>query len=240
MRILVSVLTALLFSGAALAATSEEDVAQYIAIFSGDSARHNDAVESLAWKGLSDTRLYDVIERRLLDESQFARGDKDDKNRVARYIRALGFSGQAKYLPTINKYLSDKVYERYARDAAADMQHYQTWNAVISNRASFDSRYSDDVNRIMNMLRASDLMLKRVGAKRVFFTKAEEAVLDVLAAELRTSYTNTDPQYSDAIAWMVKALGSAKNPKYRPLLTEVMGKSMDSKVVNYAKQALAS
>ncbi|MBS0309479.1 MAG: hypothetical protein JSS58_11005 [Proteobacteria bacterium] len=238
MRILTLILAAMLLSGSAQAATADEDVARYVTIFNGETGAHNDAVESLAWMGISDTRLYDVIEKRLLDESEAAKNDKYAKDRVARYIRALGFSGQAKYLPTITRYLTDRAYERYAKVAQKELPQYQVWNPIISNRANFDPKNSDEANRVLNMLRADDFALKKIGAKRVYFATQDDAVLEVLAQNLRANYMRNDRVYSDDIAWMVKALGMARNPKYRPLIEEVASKAPDTKVADYAKRAL--
>jgi hypothetical protein len=238
MRILILLLSAILFSGPVAAATAEEDVARYVQIFNGDTSAHQEAVESLAWMGISDPRVFDVIERRLLNEAQIYRNDRNEKNRVARYIRALGFSGQSKYISTIKQYLSDRVYERYANTALEDLSNYQKWNPIISNRATFDLQYSDDVNRILNMLRSDDPWLKRVAAKRIYFANQDEVLLDMLAKELKAAYVQNNSTYTDVTAWMVKALGNAKHPKYRPLIEEVLVRSTESKVVSYAKQAL--
>jgi hypothetical protein len=240
MKILTAICIALFFSGYAAAASLEEDVNHYVQVFSGDKSRHSDAVESLAWMGISDARVFDVIERRLLGDAQQGRDDRNEKNRVAHYIRALGFSGQPKYAPTINKFLSDKLFERYAKTALLDLPQYQKWNSVISNRASFDPKYSDEINRVMIMLRSDDFQLKKIGAKRIYFKNTDEVLLDALANEIRTNYTKNDRELSDAIAWMVKALGNVKQPKYRPLLEEVAAKATDSKVMDYAKRALTS
>lgn len=240
MRIFITLLIAVFFSGPAAAATAEEDVARYVQIFSGETSAHQEAVESLAWMGMADTRVFDVIERRLLDEAQKARDDRDEKNRVARYIRALGFSGQPKYVPTIERFLADRVYERYARTALDDLPDYEKWNPIIANRANFDPRYGDDVNRILNMLRSDDPWLKRIAAKRIYFAHRDEVLLESLATELKTAYMKSDRRYVDATAWMVKALGSAKHPKHRPLIEEVAARSTESKVVSYAKKALES
>lgn len=240
MKLILSLVTALLVSGAAIAAAPEEDVAQYIAIFSGDTNRHNAAVESLAWKGISDPRVYDVIERRILDEAQNARFNKEGKNRVARYIRALGFSGQSKYMATINKFASDRAYDRHAATAMKELPLYEMWNPVISDRSSFDQKYSDDVNRILNMLRSSDMQLKRIGAKRVYFAEKDDVLLERLAKELQANYQSVENSEIevDTVSWMVKALGSARNSKYRPLIEEVAAQARSRKVAKYAKQAL--
>ncbi len=107
MRYFMSMMLAALFSVGAAAATVEEEVARYVQVFNGETSTHQEAVESLAWKGISDPRVFDILERRLLDESAKYKNDRTEKNRVARYIRALGFSGQSRYVPTI-KQVSDR------------------------------------------------------------------------------------------------------------------------------------
>jgi hypothetical protein len=241
MRMISAALAALCLCAApALAVTPEQDVDRYVQIFNGDDAKaQNESVETFAWKGLSDPRLFDVIEKRVLAEHAAARGNRDDKNRVARYIRALGFSGQAKYKPTITSFLQDPVYQRYAQDALENVETYGKWNALISDRTKFNPRISDDANRVINMLRADDMMLKRVGAKRVYFGQREPEVVAVLAEQVKTHYTNQDRQYADVVAWLVKGLGSAKDPQYRPLLEEVVAAwGQNGKLGTHARQAL--
>lgn len=238
MRFLLRALFCAFLISSAAASTVEEDIATYVATFTGDKALHNDAADTFAWKGLSDPRIFDVIEQRLLADAQAAASDYHEKNRVARYIRALGFSGQNKYIPTIQKFVSSPVYERYAKAALEDMPDYQRWNPIIANRASFDPKLSDDTNRVLNMLRADDLMLKRVGAKRVFFKHQEPEVLEVLAQELRANHTKAEYRTADAVAWMVKALGEPRLAKYKPLIEEVSDQATQAKVRRHANLVL--
>ena len=167
MRIVTAMLLALMVSTPAGAASIEEDVQHHIAIFKGNKSAHPASAEKLAWMGLSDARVFDLIEQRLLQDYPVPRDDKGEKLRLAWYIRALGFSGQGKYLPTIKKFLADRDYAVYAKNAEKDLPVYEKWNPVISNRASFDPKMSDDANRAANMLRDSDFMLKRLSAKRI-------------------------------------------------------------------------
>src|SRR2546425_12047197 len=96
MRIVLALATSLIFSGFAAAASVEDDVQRYIQIFSGEKNLHNDAADTFSWMGLSDTRLFDIVERRLLEDADASRDNRNERNRVARYIRSLGFSGQTK------------------------------------------------------------------------------------------------------------------------------------------------
>ena len=238
MKMLLAFLASLFFASSALSATVEEDVEHYVRLFKGDISQHAQAAESFVWKGISDTRVFDVVEQRLLADAAAARDDKQQKNRVAFYIRALGYSGQAKYLPTINQFVTDGEYERYAKTALVDIPQYRQWNPIISNRASFDPKLGDDANRIMNMLRANDFMLKRVGAKRVFYKHQEPEVLELLAKELRANYAKATSETADAVAWMVKALGQPRLEKYKPLIEEIAASAQDSKVAKYANATL--
>jgi hypothetical protein len=242
MRSILALVALLIFSNFSAAASVEEDVQRYIQIFSGEKNLHSDAADTFSWMGLSDTRLFDTIERRLLEDADASRLDRNEKNRVARYIRSLGFSGQPKYEPTIKKFVGDVEYGRFARDALLDLPEYKKWNPVISNRSSFDPTFSDNVNRVSNMLRSDDLLLLRVGAKRVYFDTKEDTLLELLAQQLRINYARTDlndRERSDSVAWLVKALGSSKKEKYKTLLEEVAEKGKAQAVVRHAKEALS-
>ncbi len=238
MKKMFALLASFAFIGAAGAASLQDDADRYVQVFNGDKSSHSDAADTLAWMGLSDPRLFDAIERLVLADYQAARNDRHDRNRVARYVRALGFSGQAKYLPTLNKLLGDRAYERFARAALDDQPDYARWNPIISNRATFDSRYSDDVNRVRNMLMSNDLMLKRLAAKRVYFAHQDDVLLELLADSLRATYVNPPTAESDAVAWLVKALGNARKEKYLTLIEEVAAKTKDNRVARHARGAL--
>ncbi|HXJ08419.1 MAG TPA: hypothetical protein VNH12_02855, partial [Burkholderiales bacterium] len=117
--------------GRAVAATPEEDVQRFVLLFDGPVERHQEAVQALAWMGLSDPRIFDPLEKRILAEAPDARGfNRADRNRVAHYIRALGFSGNPKYLPTILSFAQDREYERFSRMAVEELPQYQKWNPI--------------------------------------------------------------------------------------------------------------
>jgi hypothetical protein len=240
MRALAALLS-LLLPLAAAAATIDEDVQRYIGIFRGEKALHPSMAETLGWMGLSDTRVYDVIEERLLADYPVPTDLKIERQRLAWYIRALGFSGQDKYLPTIAKFLGDRDYATYARHAMSDLPNYKRWNPIISDRKSFDAKLSDDANRAMNMIRSNDFQLKEVGAKRVYYGRLrDEPIFEALANEVHSSYPSATSSNNDEIAWMVKALASSGNEKYRPVVQEVADKTTDSKIARHARSSLDS
>jgi hypothetical protein len=240
MKTFAAIALSLCISGFASAASLEEDTNQYVQSFAVGKSFDVQTVESLAWKGISDPRLFDLIERRILDAASEGYTDKSRKNEVGLYLRALGFSGQPKYRQTLMQFYSDATYGRYAKTALEDLPNYQKWNPIISNRATFDPKNSDEANRILNMLNSDDFELKKIGSKRVYFSNKDDVLLETLVTQIKANYTNTDESRSDSIAWMLKALGSAKQPKYRPLLEEVAVSARDKTIVKHAKKALES
>jgi len=229
---LSALLLSLLAALPAAAATPEEDVQRYIAVFQSGSADSDKAVDDLGWKGISDTRLFDIIEQRLLDdETLVSRRNRIDRNYMARMIKALGYSGQAKYQETISHFAGVRAYRNHAERALANLRQYERWNPIISSRAAWDPSLPDDVNRVKNMLSSEDIGLLTVGAKRVYYAHANEPVLlDLLAERLRAKYKIPDLESADDVAWMVKGIGKSGNKKYAPLLQEVIAGTPHLKV----------
>lgn len=241
-KIFNAILLALFSTSIAHAASLEDDVNRYAQTFSGTQSVTAEVVESLEWMGIADPRVFDLIERRAIEAAEAGRYDRKTRNEVVLYLRALGFSGQSKYAATLQNFAPDLTYGRRAKNALEDMPYYQKWNPLISNRASFDAQYSDEVNRVLNMLHANDFLLKRLGAQRVYAENKDAILLSTLEAEIRASYMNmtneNDNGPIDAVAWMVKALGSAKQEQSRPLLQEVAVKAPNKKIRKYANAAL--
>jgi hypothetical protein len=235
---------ATVFAGLAIgasAATPEDDLQRYIAVFEDDLGNHDKAVDDLAWKGISDTRLFDIIEDRLHEDAQTARRrNKRDRNHVARMIKALGFSGQSKYEPSISRYASDRAYRSHAERALSNLRLYAKWNPVIADRSTWEPAYSDDVNRVRNMLSSNDIGLQTLGAKRVHFGHpAEPVLLDLVSQRLLECYkTVADAEGVEAAGWMVNGLGKAGDQKYRVVLKEVADGAASDKLRSRAAKAL--
>src|SRR5467141_677047 len=113
MRFILAFLALLIFSNFAAGASVEDETQRYIQIFSGEKKLHSDAADTFSWMGLSDTRLFDIVEKRLLGDADASRNNRDERNRVARDMRSLGFSGQTKYEPKIKKFLGDARYDSF-------------------------------------------------------------------------------------------------------------------------------
>lgn len=102
-KLLCGLVLALLLNSAAYAFSSDEErIDHYLSIL---NSGHHDSQETmlsrLQWSGLSDPRLFDEIERRLLQH--YHGPDMSLMSLMAHYVRALGYSGNEKYRSTITK-----------------------------------------------------------------------------------------------------------------------------------------
>ncbi|MBV8636164.1 MAG: hypothetical protein JO002_16845 [Burkholderiaceae bacterium] len=236
-KLLVLLLVASL-SQLASAATAEEDVAHYVEALNGPKPVRIKALDDLAWKGISDPRVFDPIEKAVLAELDPG-ASGGDRELVQQEIRALSFSGQSKYLDTLQKAAADMHYSRYGKTALNELYSYARWNPIISNRATWDPKNSDDDNRLLNMLHSSDLVLKRVAGKRVYFENKDPVVLEAVAADIKAEFRNKHSgDEADGLAWLVKGLGSSGDVQYRPLMEEVVAGAPDHEAVSHAKRVL--
>lgn len=222
-------LAALLFSfcvaGSAAGKTIEEDVQHYLGLLGEPNPRtQSTEFEALSAMGLSDPRLFDEVEKRMLADLEGARQERWSRQRVAWYFRALGFSGQDKYTATLSRFTGDPTYRNYAIVALRELPQYAKWNPIISSRTSFDPARSDNANRFVNMLRSDDPLLHRVAAKRIVQThETTPAVAELLAERVRASYMNAtayDTEALETVGWLLNALGPSRD-RYARLLREV-------------------
>ena len=220
------------------AATAEEDVAHYVEALKGARPVRVKAIDELAWKGISDQRVFDPIEQLVLADLNSG-SSGGDRNAIEQELRGLSYSGQSKYLPTLQKAEADMRYSRYAKIALGELPGYARWNPIISDRSTWDPRNSDDDNRLLNMLHSNDLVLKRIAGKRVYFEKKDQVVLDAMAADIKANFHNKHSgDEADGLAWMIKGLGSAQQVQYRPLFVQVAEESPDHEAVSHAKRVL--
>ncbi len=227
-------------SNFSMAKPFDERVKLYIDVFTnGSIAEQKKASSSLMYQGLSDARLFDLIEKKIVQRYRTT----NDKS-VSWLIIALGFSGLEKYELTLEKIIEDDVsraYTKHALNSLNNISWYMEWNKIISDKSTFNSKQTDEVNRFANMLRSNDYQLIRIAAKRIHYQHLyPEYLLDVLQETVRNHYN--DPVYDryqpDAVAWMLKALAGSRNRKYIPVIDEVIHKAKNRKIVSHAKKYL--
>ncbi len=226
------------------ASAANDGLDEYIQIFTEGNARQQTrAAKELAWAGLSDPRLFDPIEKSLLEQYLIVE-EKYAIDDTAWLARAMAYSGQEKYRATLEKVASDspqKKIRRHAENSLVQLDNYERWNPIITDTSNRDSSKSDEINRYANMLRSDDLELQRIGAKGVHSTQAYDTyLLGILDAEIRAVYleVSTDSLFIDTVAWMCKALSGSGVEAYKPTIVEVSENAGNSKVAKYASKYL--
>jgi len=206
----------------------EKEVDELINIFSQPFLmKQHVSAEKLAYLGYSDPRIFDVIEKQLLN-SYLSLSDDYEIDWASWLAKALGFSGNNKYLPTLRKLESsapDKKLRKYAAIAQRYTYQYEAFNPIIMN---FDNIHSEEtipseMNRLplsllryKNMLQSDIPELHKLAAKRIYFEGVTDIrITDLVLFRIKSPAPSTD---KDTRKWLKKSLcntcrgyGSRKN-----------------------------
>ena len=164
------------------------------------------AAEALAYAGHSDDKIFDEIEKQLLDHYQNL-GDSYDIDWASWLVKALAFSGKDKYQSTIEflaEEAPDRKLRRYAELSLQLLPDYTRWNPIILDRNNYDGELPLSINRYKNMLRSEVAELHKLAAKRIFFEGiGEKSVVELVQFRLETPASNTT---RDTQKWLKKSL----------------------------------
>ena len=222
----------------------EAELQNYIKIFQSNStSAQRTAITELNWSGITDTRLYDTIETRLLNQykTNTTRAGLDHSAWLA---KTLSYSGNPKYQKTFDLILNDdsdkklRKIQKHTKKAQKNLPKFTAWNKQISKGLARAPQGRLKQQRVLNMLNSNDYALVRVGAKRVNFEYYDDQeLIDAAENKLLSEYKKDgDKIFVDSMAWLCKALSSTGNVKYRATLTEVMENATHRRVAKQAKK----
>lgn len=229
-----------------MAAQSDIDaeISQYIAIFEADDLlAERKVMDKLNWAGHTSEALYDVIEKELnLIKNA---DDKESKRQASWYAKSLSTSGNDKYRETLKDVAansSNKKARKHAAIALDRIDVYKTWNSVISANLADAPVGRLEEARIKNMLNSDDYELVRVGAKRISFEHyQDQELIELSKARLTKEWrlVSQDNTYQlDAVAWLIRNIGSANDTSGLPLLNEIKNESKIKKLRKYAAKSI--
>ncbi|HHM06014.1 MAG TPA: hypothetical protein ENJ19_09790 [Gammaproteobacteria bacterium] len=219
----------------------EAEIQHYIDVFrhGGFDARH-EAMGELKWSGISDPRVYDIIEAALLKNFTDTRPRHVDEN--AWYAKTLAISGLEKYRATLQKIhdeTNSSKLKKHVAWALARINDYARWNPVIARGLAEAPPGGLAAARVRNLLNSDIPELIRAGGKRVYFAhNADDALLELTKDTLLKHYRSvgTDRVDVDALAWLCKALAKSGQPQYKSVLEEVAENTTSKKLAKYAKK----
>jgi hypothetical protein len=199
-------------------------------------------LERLQWSGLSDPRLYDEVERQLLEKYLSPDLDKYAINLLAHKARALGYSGDDGYRISLGQVQNETVHRKlskHAKKALNELGKYWNWNKLIAKSDISVEGKSAEVTNYMKMLGVDDVFVQRNAARAIYHERQQDSHLLALTAEkLQGMYMQQglDKQAQDTAAWFCKALGQSGGPKYTALLSNVAASTPYKKIKKYASK----
>jgi hypothetical protein len=197
--------------------------------------------EKLMWSGISDPRLYDLIEQDLIIREKTTKA-KLETNNVAWLIKALGASGLSKYIKTLNNLTShhNKKIVKYAKKGLNLIPIYAIWNPIISDTSNINTEKSEIINHYANMIRSDILELNILAGKRIFHEQINDKYLYELLSEKvlagHKSVSKNDKMKISAYAWMMRASIKTNIATTQ----EVLKSSTNKKLKKYAKKYIAA
>lgn len=222
----------------------QETPDEYVKIFqSGSPIQQEKAAQTLEWAGLSSPKLFDLIEAKALEKLPAAK-DKVNINYVAHLTKALAYSGNEKYRPTIEKIIAEAPHRKLAKHATqalASLSLHGKINPLIAPKAWPEHAHPSYNQRILNMLASGNGELMRMAAKRIHFTQNyQPEFLAQLNKMIESNYQQSlDSLGLDATAWMCRALAGSRVVEYKPTIEKVANEAKAEKLAKYAKKYLS-
>nr|WP_320165552.1 hypothetical protein [uncultured Methylophaga sp.] len=231
--------TALSMNAAAYQSKDEQIDAVLNVVQTGSQERKETVLERLQWSGISDPRLYDVLEADLLANYQEKLYDSDKRNLMAYEVRALGYSGNPKYTSTLEllaKKAAESKVKRHAKKALSDLSTYISVQRQLSHVVIEQPEKPFEVQMYMRMIQTGDSYTQRLAARASFHENIHDPELMALFTDqLESMYMNPDLDAlgQDTAAWICKVL--KQDSGHEALLAEVAEKTPHRKIQKYAK-----
>lgn len=203
-----------------------------------------DTAKKLEWSGFSDTTLFDLIEQKLImGHESPEKKSKLDLDYLSWMSKALAFSGQPKYIPTLTQVTDETTHKKlrkYARQSLKILPQYNEWNKVILSEAKWNNELSNNINRFTSMIRSNEPQLIILASKRIHYThEYNEDLLDTVEQELLKRYQETETREKiQAWSWAMKAISGARQEKHKKTIQTISESAKNKKLRKYAKKYL--
>lgn len=239
-QFILTMLLGLLWSahGSAQNLSVEDEIQNFIKIYENRNLEVSKVTAGqLEFSGITDTRLYDIIENRLLDEYL-----SKDSEPSAWLAKTLAYSGLSQYKATLTKVVNttkSRKLKRHTKVALERLPKHTLWNADISSGTEGLTGNALYRQRTLNMINSDHSHLMMLGARRVWFHHPTDkgyvaAVKDKLLASYKSQALSDHDV--DALAWLCNVLGKSEDPKYRQILLDIAASSPNRRVSKYAKK----
>lgn len=216
---------------------------EYIQIFKGDNVvQQQEAAQTLEWAGLSSPQVFDLVEAKALQALPNAT-DKFNINYVSYLVKALAYSGNEKYRPTIEKIMKEaphKKVKKYAQEYLPQLTAYSHLNPLIVPKPWPENPYPSLNQRLVNMLVSDDTELMRIAAKRINWTNnySPELLAQLNTSLLQNYQKPLKGERLDAVAWLAHALAGSRSAEYKATIEKVASSATEPALQKYGKKYL--
>lgn len=229
---------------AALAAHAEPQTPEeFIQIFQTDNQMQQQAAaQAMEWAGLSSPKLFDLVEAKALQALPNAT-DKVTINYVSYLVKALAYSGNEKYRPTIEKIMKEaphKKVKKYAEEYLPQLTAYSHLNPLIVPKPWPENPYPSLNQRLLNMLVSDDTELLRLAAKRINWSNnySPELLAQLNSSLLQNYQKPLQGERLDAVAWLAHALAGSRSQEYKATIEKVASSATEPALRKYGTKYL--
>ena len=225
----------------------EAQIEHYIAVFSSGADQYEEvaaACQQLQWLGLTDPRMFDVAERRLL--ALYKTVDSRDYATILSWqAKALAYSGQEKYRSTLTEvamHAKDKRVRKHASTSLSILDDYSKWQPLIADTSGYRPDQSEPINRYAAMLKTRSKELQGLAARRIIVEQLDNTyLLDLLQDQIEPELLHhwRDRRDANAVAHMLKALAMFGKPEYRATIEKAANHAGTNRIRKYAKSYLS-
>lgn len=229
----------------AVAADQSQKVDQYLSMLkSGSMKTRTDAAKLISRSGLKDPKLFDAVEKNLLQGYSHDQSNRNHMDEMAWYCKALATSGNLSYEGTLRKVsqtTTNRNLQRHSSNSLAQLGVVAQRNQIKEEAAAKGNDLTSKENEMIAMLKSNNPVMMRNAAKTTYrHPFAGNAVYDVMGEKLLSlsSQSAGNRDLTDSLSWMCKALGASGMAKYKGILTKVIETSSNPKLEKYARQSL--
>lgn len=241
-QIFIFAITLILINGAVLVhADQSEEVDKYLNMLSSDSSKTRiDASKYISRSGLTDPKLFNFVEKKLLEEYQSNVTDPKHIDEMAWLCKALASSGNEEYRSTLQEVIdktSSAKLKKYAKQSINLIKEHARKNKIFAESAYSEDGMSPQAARYMSMLKSGEIPMIKDAAKNLYrnriddqrvYDTASEVLLEMFRQKSSTS------QKTDTMSWLCKALGASGISKYKDILDTIINETSDYKLKSHA------
>lgn len=226
---------------------SSSKVEEYLQLLRSDNAGERmTAAKKISQSGLSDKRLFDFLNKKLLREFNLNNGSRLHINEMIWYCKAIVASGRSEYKKTLEEVAVSSTNGKLSRHAWQNLDLFEVYamrNALMNKRQSMEEGLSPDDALYISMIKSDRLRIKREGARKVFdgksvHPKVFEAINEEILKDLEPLIDDRD--HIDTLAWLCKALSHSGVAGHRKTLERVIASASNEKLKEHAKKSLES